>query len=416
MMMRAHSLRLIICPTLPGLISCGSSGGYQVFPGREIGFAPLAYRLHQRGGVETHRIGDRQFRFPAGSPACLSCRVVGHVVGVEADSNYPGRMDGGANCFVEPDILAKWRNSEPRRLTIIADVLARELMAQNQSVRAGAVQETERYRGIARVIDRALPFHQHHIGISAALEHQALCRAGNEVGDHRVNRNAPAFDHDSGLAGGDEAGAEPGSIQVFRELELGRHLADVTIGADGEYDVGLYLLCCTGGNWQVAGWLSEIEDLAPAGPGLGGQQGIVTEERVESAPEIAPGVQRFGQPCPPFLRQSASLGSDPHQHCVGPERQSFFDRADHRNAPSESEYLLNRHAGLAPVEHCDSALGQIPDDRIGGLGGHRTEVAVGDDEKSWRFRGHGVTGWEVMAGWASAGTTPVGFTSLTASP
>src|SRR4029079_16267813 len=179
-----------------------------------------------------------------------------HVVGVEADSNYPGRMDGGANCFVEPDILAKRRNSEPRRLTIIADVLARGLMAQNQSVRTGAVQETERYRGVARVIDRDLPFHQHPTGSLSALEHQTLCRAGNEVGDHRVDRNAPAFDHDPGLAGGDEAGAEPSGIQLFRELQLRRHLSDITIGAHGQYDVGLYLLCCTGGNWQVAGWLS----------------------------------------------------------------------------------------------------------------------------------------------------------------
>jgi hypothetical protein len=56
------------------------------------------------------------------------------------------------------------------------------------------------------------------------------------------------------------------------------------------------------------------------------------------------------------------LGSNSHQHGIGPEGQPFFDRADHRNAASESEYLLNRHAGLVPVEHRDSAVRQIPDD------------------------------------------------------
>ena len=85
-----------------------------------------------------------------------------------------------------------------------------------------------------------------------AFEHQPLCRPGDEVGHHGVHRDAPPLDHDAGLAGRDEAGADPALVEPAGELELGGHLADVAVGAHRQHHERLDRLGEAGGNGQVA--------------------------------------------------------------------------------------------------------------------------------------------------------------------
>ena len=92
---------------------------------------------------------------------------------------------------------------------VLAEVFPRRLVAEDHRVGAGAVQQPERHAGVAGVIDAALPFHHHDVGVLGALEHQPLRGAGDEVRDDRVDRDAPALDEDAGLSRRHEPGLAP---------------------------------------------------------------------------------------------------------------------------------------------------------------------------------------------------------------
>ncbi len=63
---------------------------------------------------------------------------------------------------------------------------------------------------------------------------QPLGRAGNEIGDHGVNRHAVAGNKNAGLAGGAKIGLQLLRLQLGLDRQRGVHLADRAIGADGE--------------------------------------------------------------------------------------------------------------------------------------------------------------------------------------
>ncbi len=70
------------------------------------------------------------------------------------------------------------------------------------------MQQTQGDRRVAGMIDASLPFDQNHVRVLGSLQYQPLGRAGDEVGDHGIHRDAPALDHDAGLAGGHKPGAK----------------------------------------------------------------------------------------------------------------------------------------------------------------------------------------------------------------
>ena len=121
---------------------------------------------------------------------------------------------------------------------------AAALMAENQGIGTGAVQQPEGHGGVPGMVDASLPFHQHDVGILARLQHQPLGRAGDEVGDHGIHRDPPALDHDAGLTGGNESGPQARRVELPGELELRRHLSDVAVGAHREDHVGIDRLGC----------------------------------------------------------------------------------------------------------------------------------------------------------------------------
>src|SRR5688500_14726932 len=96
--------------------------------------------------------------------------------------------------------------SSPRlAAVIVADVIARRLVAEDERVGAGAVQQAERDAGVAGVNETALPLDEHDVVILRALDRDLLRRARDEVGHDGVHGDAPSFDEDPRLARGDEA-------------------------------------------------------------------------------------------------------------------------------------------------------------------------------------------------------------------
>ena len=85
--------------------------------------------------------------------------------------------------------------------------------------------------------ERALALDEEELAATArALDDEPLGGAGEEVGDDRVDRDAPAGDRDARLAGRDEDRLEPAPARLEVELDRDRLLPDRAVGADREDD------------------------------------------------------------------------------------------------------------------------------------------------------------------------------------
>ena len=80
--------------------------------------------------------------------------------------------------------------------------------------------------------EAALAFDEQDV-VVLVLQDQFLGGAADEVGDDAVDRQAVPFDHDAGLAGGDELGVVAAFLQAVGDLDRDDHLADRAIVADG---------------------------------------------------------------------------------------------------------------------------------------------------------------------------------------
>ncbi len=81
------------------------------------------------------------------------------------------------------------------------DLGASRLVAEDEEVRRAAVVEAERDAGVDRVQERALALDPEQLSPALrALDDELFRRAGDEVGDDRVDGDSPAGDRDSGLA------------------------------------------------------------------------------------------------------------------------------------------------------------------------------------------------------------------------
>ena len=96
---------------------------------------------------------------------------------------------------------------------------------------------------------------------AAALDHELLGRAREEVGDDRVHGDPPARDRNPGLAGRDEDGGEASAPGLEVELERDGLLADRAVGADGEGDLRRDQEVLAGGDVQLGGRLAQVAQL-----------------------------------------------------------------------------------------------------------------------------------------------------------
>ena len=81
------------------------------------------------------------------------------------------------------------------------------------------------------MIETALAFDQNDV-VMLIFEYESFGRAVDEVGHHTVDRAALAFDHDPGLARGDELRIVSRLGQRSLNFNRRDHLAHATIDAD----------------------------------------------------------------------------------------------------------------------------------------------------------------------------------------
>ena len=130
----------------------------------------------------------------------------------------------------------------------------------------------------------------------AALQHQPLRRAGDEVGHHRVHRDPPALDHDAGLPGRHEAGADAALVELGVSWSCAVIFPTLQSVPTVSTTSGSTVLARPEAIGRSAGGRRRSKIFRPPAARLRGEQGIVAQKGVEPAPEIAAVIERLGQP------------------------------------------------------------------------------------------------------------------------
>ena len=138
-------------------------------------------------------------------------------------------------------------------------------VAEDEEMRRRAVDEPERHARVHRVHERALPFDEQELAAAAgALDDERLGGAREEVGDDRVDGDAPARDRDPRLAGRHEDGRETAPARLEVELDRDRLLPDRAVRADGEDDRRVDLEVRSGRDAEALGRLAQVAQLDAA--------------------------------------------------------------------------------------------------------------------------------------------------------
>src|SRR5207248_4697964 len=156
--------------------------------------------------AEANRVVGRQAGLLGGRGDRRSRLLFGEMCRVEREAGDAGASLWQSDPLVQLHQLAQARE---RRARIALDLGRARAVAENESVRRGAVDQAKGHSGVGGVDERALTLDEEQLAASAlAFDDQALSRASEEVGYHRVDGDPPARDRDPRLAGGDEDGFE----------------------------------------------------------------------------------------------------------------------------------------------------------------------------------------------------------------
>ena len=85
--------------------------------------------------------------------------------------------------------------------------------------------------------DAALSLDKHDVGIGRCVEYELLGRAGHEVRDHAIDRDALASDQDAGLPGRDELDTRTCFFCRTLDLEHRSHLPDRAITPNRKHNL-----------------------------------------------------------------------------------------------------------------------------------------------------------------------------------
>src|ERR1700728_1749302 len=138
----------------------------------------------------------------------------------------------GAACESQSQ-LDRFLDGRCRVILEAENTIATQRVAHYHHVRLAAEQQAERYGSIGRVEYRALALDDVPM-VGVRIRTQYLRGARDEIGDHRVYRNAAAGDHDSGLTGGTKVHRHGTLSEGPGQGERGVFLADCTVGPDRE--------------------------------------------------------------------------------------------------------------------------------------------------------------------------------------
>src|SRR5439155_950991 len=130
--------------------------------------------LDERRGPEAHGIGGGERGVARGALYRGPRRRFAQVERIEADPDHLRRAHRGGRALVQLDQLGQRGDLHPGlAAVIVADPLPRRLVAEDQRVRAAAVQQAERDARVAGVHEAALSLDQHDVRVRRGPEHEA---------------------------------------------------------------------------------------------------------------------------------------------------------------------------------------------------------------------------------------------------
>ena len=221
--------------------------------------------------------------------------------GVERDAaEARGGIGAPRQCQVQVDDLAERRDG---KAGIFVDLEAVRFMAQHHDIGLRAMQEAQRHCGIAGMHQRALAFDDVPM-IGRVGRRQAFGRSGEEIGDHRIDGDAAAADHDTGLAGGAEGRLVARRNKGAGQRQRGIFLAERAIGADGEQPLAGAFFARSHRKAPVG--MADIMKVPAMARRRLRQFGHAGQPRVHAADDIEPGRQRCHQRRHPFRANLAA--------------------------------------------------------------------------------------------------------------
>src|SRR5256714_6751319 len=225
-----------------------------------------------------------------------------------------------------------------------------------------------------------LSFHQDDVVVFRALEHELFGGTGDEVGDHGIDRDAPALDENSRLASRDEARLMASLDERVPQLQLRGHLADIAVGANREDDESIDFRGATIGDRQIRRRPACIENADVMRARERAELRVVADEGVQAAPNFEPAFDRGTQPPLPLVGKASAGGRNPPKDPPR-ARDAPLEVAEHRDLAAKTEHILDGLARLLAIGNRDDAIGEVANARVRGLGRQRPKLTIGDDEK-----------------------------------
>ena len=225
----------------------------------------------------------------------------------------------------------------------------------------GAVQESQRNAGKGRVEQRALSLDQIPT-IVLARRSQPLDRTRDEIGDHRVDRNAIARDQDAGLPGCTEVGGHAARVERTGQCQRAVHLADRAIRADGQQAPPGARIAIA--HDQPRRHVADVEQLQPAFGRERSQPRLVAQTLVHPRRDIHSGVKGRGGVSDKLLAEFAA-GAGDAEHQRASTGCSGLDHRHPRQAERERAGVVAEFAEAVVAPEFGEAARRLDVGRLG---------------------------------------------------
>ena len=236
--------------------------------------------------------------------------------------------------------------------------------------------------GETGVGQRPLPLDDHPVRALGRIADHALRRAGDEVGNDGVDRDAVSGDGDAGLPRGDERGSLARALERAHDLQGRGHLPHRGIGADRENDRRAFAGPAMTSDGQVYRRLSELAHGPAAAPRGVREGGVRQHPLVQSVPDLKPACERPRERGPVGVRDAAAGRRRPDDQRPGAERRRLLDARDDRHASSDTHAVRRILARARRVHDRNDRERRVTQDPDGGLRGCGRELALGEDRQS----------------------------------
>ena len=209
------------------------------------------------------------------------------------------------------------------------------VMAKDHRLRHRAMEQAQRHRRVARMVERALAFHKHPIVRAGELEDQILGFAREKIANHAISRQASARDQNARLAGREKRAIQPARPGLAVEFQRHGHLAGGAIGADGQHGMAAGTMRLERAHALRLRRAAHVPDRHSALGRRRAQFLVLREEDVQAADQVQPGLDRGQQLPAPGLRQSAAHRGDADQQGIRSVGHRLVNILDHRNVLAE---------------------------------------------------------------------------------